>query len=343
MAKLSMPEENKRAGVCYAVTSQGIELPVVDVTHPAFQLSISDAELRTRVENFVREGPPLGRLPKPIRSFVLRLLLRGSFLADGIQRSRGSFMNGMDTYLLKLGPEMLGRAYSKPIDRKIAESLPALGVRLRLQDMARLAADTLSPALAAASGRPLHFVNIAGGPAIDSLNALILLNSEHPGILDGRPVSIDVLDLDDAGPAFGRAAVNALTSAGGPLRGLSIDFRHVRYDWANAAELKRLLNSSQANGPITFAESEGGLFEYGSDHEVKTNLEALRSSPEVLAVAGSVTRADGPTRQLHQDNPTALHPRGLPAFRDLVRGAGWNVDRAIERPFSDHVLLTRSA
>jgi len=31
-------------------------------------------------------------------------------------------MSGMYTYLLKLGPEMLGNAYAKPIDRKIAAS-----------------------------------------------------------------------------------------------------------------------------------------------------------------------------------------------------------------------------
>ena len=53
----------------------------------------------------------------------------------------------MHTYLLKLGPKMLGEAYSTPVDRKIAATLPALGVRLRVQDMARLMADALRTGL----------------------------------------------------------------------------------------------------------------------------------------------------------------------------------------------------
>ena len=56
-------------------------------------------------------------------------------------------MSGMHTYLLKLGPEMLGSSYTKPVDRRIAAALPALGVRLRLQDVAQLMTDTLMPIL----------------------------------------------------------------------------------------------------------------------------------------------------------------------------------------------------
>jgi hypothetical protein len=42
--------------------------------------------------------------------------------------------------------------------------------------MAQLTAETLLPFLNEDSQRPLRFVNIAGGPAMDSLNALILMN-----------------------------------------------------------------------------------------------------------------------------------------------------------------------
>jgi hypothetical protein len=193
-----LPEPNKRPGVYYAVTRDGVELPVVDVTHPAFALSITDSEQRDQVEKFLRQGVPLAILPKPLRELALRFLLRQSILAQGIQRARSTFMSGMQTYLLKLGPEMLGSAYTKPIDRQIAAALPSFCVRL--QDIAQLMADTLFPLMRANPDRPLRFVNIAGGPAIDSLNALILLN--QPGILDQRNVAIDVFDLDDAGPAF---------------------------------------------------------------------------------------------------------------------------------------------
>jgi hypothetical protein len=108
---------------------------------------------------------------------------------------------------------MLGSSYTKPVDRRIAAALPALGVRLRLQDVAQLMTDTLLPILFSDRGRALHFINIAGGPGIDSLNSLILLG-KRPGILADRQVSVDVLDPDDAGPAFGQSALAALSEEG---------------------------------------------------------------------------------------------------------------------------------
>jgi hypothetical protein len=90
---------------------------VVDVTHPAFAISITDTEQKTLVEKFLRDGVPMAKLPNPLRELALRFLLRQSVLALGIGQARNSFMSGMQTYLLKLGPEMLGSAYAKPIHR----------------------------------------------------------------------------------------------------------------------------------------------------------------------------------------------------------------------------------
>jgi hypothetical protein len=332
---------NKRPGVFYAVTTDGVELPVVDVTHPAFALTLSSAEQQALVEKFLQQGVPFGFLPKPLRTRLLQFFLRGSVLAEGIQQAQGSYMSGLHTYLLKLGPEMLGSVSAKPIDRRIAESLPLLAVRLRLQDTAQLMADTLVGSLASDRSRPLHFVNIAGGPAIDSLNTLILLSKRQGGILEERPISIDVLDLDDAGPSFGEAALAALAQQDGPLRGLRVAFRHIRYHWAQVAELQRVLREAEARGPIVICSSEGGLFEYGSDEEIEANLRALRGSANVVGVVGSVTRADEPVQRLRESSSAATRPRGLAVFRELVRKAGWTIARAIERPFSDQVVLTR--
>jgi hypothetical protein len=165
-----VPERQKKPGVHYAVTTDGVELPVVDTTHPAFSLSMTEAEQRALVDRYLKEGAPFAKLPSFLRLALLRFFLRGSILARGIHRSRGTFLSGMSTYLLKLGPDNLGSAYSKPIDRRIAESLPATSVRLRLQDMARLMADVLAPPLREHAQTPLHLLNIAGGPAMDSLS-----------------------------------------------------------------------------------------------------------------------------------------------------------------------------
>ena len=203
MSNTFLSEANKRLGVHYAVTTEGVELPVVDVTHPAFTLTLSDSEQHARVDQFLQERVPFAGFPKSIRDLLLRFFLRGSVLGQGIHQSQGTFMTGMHTYLLKLGPEMLGSAYAKPIDRKIAASLPVLSARPRLQDMVYLMVERPLTVLSSDPRRPLCFMNIGGGPAIDSLNALIVLNKRQPGSLADQEVSIDVLDQDDAGPKFG--------------------------------------------------------------------------------------------------------------------------------------------
>jgi hypothetical protein len=333
-------EPNKRPGVRYAFSADGIELAIVDVTHPAFAVAIDDAELARQVAAFVAQGPPLAKFPAFLRRWLLRLLLRGSTLARGIARSNDSYLPGMDTYLLKLGPENLGAAYTTPIDRKIAAALPAFAVRLRLQDVAGLLAEALRPRLADAPGRPLHFLNIAGGPAMDSLNALLLLAREDRRLLEGRPIRIAVLDLDAAGPTFGARALAALAAEDAPLRGLDVSLHHVRYDWSNADALEPTLAAARAAGALVAASSEGGLFEYGSDEHIVANLARLRAgAPPHAVMAGSVTRADRPVQVLQLSSTAALRLRGLTLFRPLAASAGWAVARAIERPFSDQVLL----
>jgi hypothetical protein len=339
LPKNPLSEANKKPGIHYAHTPDGVELPIVDVTNPAFALSVTAGEQQELVQAFMKETQRLDRIPKFIRTPLLRFLLRGSVLARGIRQSQGGFMSGMDTYLLKLGPEMLGQAYAKPIDRKIAASLPSLGVRLRLQDIAQMLADCLSEALSHDSHRPVHLLNIAGGPAIDSLNALILFRKQSLNLLAEHQVIIDVLDIDAAGPKFGEAALQAISENGGPLNHFFCTFRHIRYDWANTDDLQPLLQELRSSNALAVCSSEGGLFEYGSDEEILANLRALRDSKSVSAVVGSVTRADEPTTMLHQTGGAAVRPRGLPAFATLAQKAGWNVTRSVERPFSDQFTL----
>ena len=171
-----MRELNKKPGVCYAFTNDGVELPVVDVSHPAFALNVTHSEQHQLVEAFLREGPPLHKLPSVVRNLLLRFFLRGSVLADGIRRSRAGFMSGMYTYLLKLGARDARKRLCQA-DRSQDCRLLVLGVRLRLQDVAHLMADTLAPLLADPH-RHLRFVNIAGGPAMDNMNALITAQQE---------------------------------------------------------------------------------------------------------------------------------------------------------------------
>jgi hypothetical protein len=336
MVPIRRAEHHKRPGVCYAVTNDGLELPVLDVTHPAFQCEVSDERQARMVERFLRHQRQFARLPGWMRSAMMRFFLRGSRLGRGLRRAEGSFLDGMTTYLFKLGPQNLG-SYAVPADRALLRALPAVSVRLRAADVARLLAAELAPLLAKERGRPLCLVNIAGGPATDSLNALILLGQAG---VQGRRVDICVLDDDESGPAFGARALAALQAPGAKLAGLDVHFRHQRYDWRAVGGLDPVLESARARGALVAASSEGGLFEYGTDEEVTENLRALASGAgDRVFVVGSVTRDDEVVRTLKLTSTAATKPRGLAQFSRLVEAAGWSVARAVSRPLSDQVVL----
>ena len=226
-------------------------------------------------------------------------------------------------------------------DRRFVSALPPTAMRLRLQDMAHLLAEAIGPQLDRRPGARLSLFNIAGGPAVDSLNALILLHRSHSASLAARPITIEVLDQDEDGPAFGASALEALRAAGGALHGLQVRFSHVRYDWKHTETLEQTAADLHVAEGICAVSSEGGLFEYGSDDEIVSNLTAIRNATgEGTVVTGSVTRQTGARPGRHPLR-LAVKPRSLEAFRALAARGGWIVDRAIERPASYNVRLIR--
>jgi hypothetical protein len=323
-------------GVLSVMTDDGVRLPVIDVTDPAFAVVTSDVELEAMSDRFVLESRVRQEIPAALRD-----ALRRSMLGRGLMEASGTFLSGMNTYLLKLGPDNLGTE-ANPLDRRIAASLPALAARLRLQDMARLLADGSWPAATATPQRPLALVNIGGGPAADSWNALIHLHAEHPDLLAGRPIAIIVLDQDVHGPAFGGRAVEMLRAPAAPLGGLEISFRHVSYEWSHVKRLQQALDDLRAAEAVCAISSEGALFEYGSDTDIVANLKALHAGAATDAIiVASVTRDDEPMRSLPPTDRAATRPRTLEGFGSLAEHAGWSVQRVIERPFSYNVRLMK--
>src|SRR5262249_2609699 len=149
--------------------------------------------------------------------------------------------------------------FDGPVDRKVAAAPHMALVRLRMQQIARLLAEALVAPLADAPDARLDLVNIAGGPALDSINALIMLARAHAGLIR-RPIAIHVFDAQPDGLIFGARALLALTAPGGPLEGREIEFQHHAYDWNDTAPLARLLAGLAARGAVIAASSEGGLF-----------------------------------------------------------------------------------
>jgi hypothetical protein len=341
---LRIPETKKLPGVHYALTNDGIELPVLDLTHAAFRFDPSDAELRARVADFVRDSRRRERLPKVLSALVLKIVLRGSVLAQGLRDAEGAFLSGVHTYLFKLGPELLGSGWARPVDRRIVDSLPARSMRLRLFDMADLLAEGMTAPLVARR-TPLHFVNIGGGPASDSWNAVLLLRSRSPDLLENRPVYLHVLDRDEAGASFGARAVAALTAQGGPLAGLDVTFAHIPYDWARPRELPAVLRELDQDGepPVVAVSSEGALFDYGSDAEITSNLEALHAlTPPDAVMVGSVTGDDEVGMLVLKDSTIRVRPRSAEAFAALADAARWRIVRTIQRPTCRDVALAKA-
>lgn len=340
--QIAVPEANKKAGVAYAVTDDGLELPVIDVTHPAFAIDISQGELDRLLQEHLQSVKNQSRLSKLIQPLMLRLMSSRSIVMRGIVDAAGGFMTGMNTYILKLGPDNMGNGYAGAIDRQISASISGLSIRLRFQDVAHLLADGIAPALAAERGKPLHLLNIGGGPAIDSLNALIILHQQRPELLAGRALFIHSLDLDEVGPNFGRRALEALQAQDAPLHGLDIHFQHTHYNWSKATALRELVDSLRGKA-VMAASSEGALFEYGSDEDITANLRALHEgTPPDTVITGSLTRADATGRILNTSSRAAIKLRGLEAFSALVRATGWRVAQSIDRPMS-HDLILRKA
>ena len=337
------PETNKKPGVFYAVSADGIELPVVDVTHPSFAVPMARTEATALIARYARAEWRRGRLQQWARRHFYGYFLKRSVLGRALMGAAGTFLPGMPTYLLKLGPDHLGAGYAQEIDRRIAASPPALAMRLRLLDVVTLLAEGLGPALARQAGEPLHLLDIGGGPASDSLNALIVLRRGQPTLLEGRAVRIHVLDRDDRGPLFGARALEALRSDGGPLHGLDVSLEAIRYDWTDTTVLDETLAAIARAGGILACSSEGALFDYGSDEEIRANLACIRrGSPAGTIVVGTATwarRAAGRGARERSRHRVAVIPRTPEEFEALVGSAGWRVEKRLETALQFHVRL----
>jgi hypothetical protein len=309
-------------------------LPIVDVSHPAFEVRVTEQELAALADRYVEDSSQRQQQVTP----ELAEALKRSRLGRGLMAASNGVLGGIDTYLLKVGPENFGPD-AHPLDRAIAASFPALTTRLRLQEVAHLLADGLRGALAAKSGAPILLVNIGGGAGADSWNALMLLRAADSRLVADRHAAIAVLDVDAAGAAFGAGAVEALRQPGSPLNEMPVRFQHVAYDWSEARRLPGILALQPADA-VCAVSSEGALFEYGTDQQIVENLRELRvATPAAAMMVGTVTRDSAATRASRASTRVTTIPRSIEVFRNLASDAGWLVESAVERPFSYNVRL----
>jgi len=333
-----MLAQSENSRLVYAATRDGFELPVIDITHPRFHVP-DDADAQRRLKDALVKSERQRRLiPKFVMRYMLKSAAKKSRFVNALFGTEASFLDGITTYAMKLGADNLVPPWDSPVDKRFAASPHVAYLRLRTQQMAELMAEGLVPHLVS-NDKPLAIVNIAGGPAVDTINALILLARRTPA-LPKRKITIHVLDQDDAGPFFGRNALAAMQADGGPLAGHDIAFDHRTYDWNDTTRLAGLIAELAGSGAVIAASSEGGLFEYGSDHAIIENLKALNAKRHgVRLVVGSVTRDDELRRRMMEQSRIRLIQRGIKGFRPLAAQAGFAIIEIRPTIWSDQVLM----
>jgi hypothetical protein len=279
--------KNKLPGLTYVFTTNGVELPVLDITHPGFASSIDENRLKKLIpyveKNAEKNAGKFNKLPK----YIMNYFVKHSFAMAELLQNESSFATGISTLMMKLGPNLIGRGRKRFWDRQVTKGFGSLVIRMRIRDISKCHADALIPLLQNSPGKDLCFINIAGGAASDSINTLFLIQQKNPGLLKNRKTEINVLDIDTYGPSFADRCITALKAPGGRFNDLNISFRHIQYDWNNTRKLEDLL--SERKGWLQICSSEGGLFEYCSDEVIKQNLSTLyNNSEEDIIIAGSL-------------------------------------------------------
>lgn len=336
MHKAKFEIRNKIPEMKYIFTLNGVELPVLDITHPYFTAWTNDNRLKKLLPYVERNAEKNAEKFNKIPLFVKRFLAKRSFAMAELLDVGGenTFASGITTLMMKLGPDLIGRGKYRFWDRQVNKSFGALLIRMRVRDISKCEADALIPLLVKHPGKNLCFINIAGGAASDNINSLLLILKENPDLLKGRKIEVNVLDIDTFGPSFAENSIAALKEPGGPFNGLDISIRHIVYDWNKTDLLSDLLAARK--GWIQICSSEGGLFEYCTDEVIILNLNALYyNSDDEIVIAGTLlhdikTIDAGMLAALKIS--TGLKPRllGLDGLKNLTEPNNWKTDKLVE-------------
>jgi hypothetical protein len=328
-------ERNKIAGISYANTQNGIELPVLDITHPLFLRSIDEEKLDKMLKEIKQKGEEraesFNRIPASVKNFMAKrsYIMAGFMLKD----TEDTFLSGMSTLMMKFGPGLIGKGRRKFFDRLGSKAFGAILLRMRVRDICKLHTDILETQLTNEKDKNLCFINIAGGAACDSINALITVFKKDPSLLKNREIEINVFDIDRFGPAFAKNCIESLKSTDNYFNGLNVTFNHIVYNWNNTAGLRDFL--IKRNEWLNITSSEGGLFEYASDEDIIRNLNILYdNSQKNMKIVGSVIR-DANTVDpgiLASMKLTNIKARllGVEGLKKTIKETSWTIENIME-------------
>jgi hypothetical protein len=315
-------KQKKIPGLSYAVTEEGVELPVLDITHPLFAASTDENTFAALSAKAAHKADEMRGWPAWLKRFLAR-----------ISNTEHTYLSGMRTLVLKLGPKLIAGRKVEFWYRLGSKQFNAIAIRIRLRNICRCQANLLIPQLRESPDKNLCFINIAGGTASDSINTLVLIQQAEPALLLNRKIEINVLDLDHFGPWFAQKSIEALTAPAGRFHDLDITFRHIAYNWTSPERLKDLLWERKTW--IQACASEGGLFEYGSDADIIRNLNTLCvAAPKTLKIAGTLLldkdRVNPAVVAGAEITGVTMRFIGLEGLKNILGKTEWMLESAID-------------
>jgi hypothetical protein len=328
--------KNKIPKLSYAFTLNGVELPVLDTTHPLFLSTIDEVKLKEMLRKSEKTADKTAEKFNNMPLYIKKFLAKRSFIMSELLQENGdnAFLTGLSTLMLKLGPSLIGKGRKRFLDRLSLKGIGGIVLRMRVRDISKCMAKSIIPLLTRSSEKNICFINIAGGAASDSINALFLILQENPVLLKNRKIEINVLDIDTYGPAFADRCIAALKAPGNRFSDLNISFKHIHYDWNSTAKLEELL--SERKEWLQICSSEGGLFEYCSDEVIIENLKTIYvNSSEDIIIAGSLLHdikiVDAGIIAALKIS-TSIKPRflGLEGLKSIINKNKWKLDSLIK-------------
>jgi hypothetical protein len=335
MKKEIIPEKKKLSGLSYAFMDNGLEIPVIDISHPLFKASIDEKKLSEYMKKAASKGEKRAESFKKMPLFLKNFLVKRSFIMANLlsDNNDDKFLSGLSTLLLKMGPYLIGGGRKRFFDRLASKGIGGIVLRMRLRDIAASQANQLKNQLIEFPEKNLCFINIAGGTSCDTINTILLILEGNPDLLKNRKIEINVLDIDSTGPEFAEKSIRALKTGTGKFHNLNISFRYFNYNWENTTILKNLI--SERKECLLICTSEGGLFEYGTDEDIIKNLEAIsENSGGDIKAFGSVIRdkdtIDPGTIVALKMTRIKARLLGIEGLKTILKKTQWNLDNHLE-------------
>lgn len=245
------------------------------------------------------------------------------------EKGPAGYLSGMGTYMLKLGPQLIGGGDERKIDRAASMGVSGIAARMRMRDLCLYQNKALSSVLKTHPVKCLRLINIAGGAASDTINTLRLIQKMDASLLQNRRIEIHLLEIDELSAHFAEKSLHTLQMPGADFDKLELIFRFYHKSWTDKDAWRDILKDSAED--IILCSSEGGLFEYGSDEDIHLVLRILADQPYLaIEFTGSCLldreTVDPTITAMAETSGASLRFLGKDGLENMLKPSAWAVD-----------------